>query len=137
MRVFSVMALLTLALGCSGMRNVAMKTGNLDGTWVPISEEIAGTAIPAAAFEKQVLTINAGTYTLVAESVDKGELKYADGKMDIFGKEGVNNGKHFTAIYELKGEQLKICYNLAGDSYPEAFDTKGKPMFFLAVFQRQ
>jgi hypothetical protein len=42
-------------------------------------------------------------YTLTAESVDKGIVKYGSGdKMDIYGKEGVNMGKHFTAIINLK-----------------------------------
>jgi hypothetical protein len=49
----------------------------------------------------------------------------------------VNTGKHFTAIYKYENEELTICYNLAGDSYPQSFDSKGKPMYFLAVFKKQ
>jgi len=56
--------------------------------------------------------------------------------MDVYGREGVNAGKHFTSIYKLENEQLSVCYNLGGDSYPESFDTKGKPKYFLAVFKR-
>ena len=56
--------------------------------------------------------------------------------MDIYGKEGVNSGKHFTAIYKFEEGLLTICYNLSGDRYPEAFETKGKPMYFLSVFKR-
>ncbi|WP_410962819.1 hypothetical protein, partial [Salmonella sp. SAL4446] len=58
------------------------------------------------------------------------------GKMDIYGKDGVNNGKHFTTIYKYQDEQLTICYNLAGDKYPESYETKGKPTYFLAVFKK-
>jgi hypothetical protein len=57
--------------------------------------------------------------------------------MDIFGKEGVNSGKHFTAIYKLENEYLTICYNLSGNAYPETFETKGKPMYFLSVFKKK
>jgi uncharacterized protein (TIGR03067 family) len=57
--------------------------------------------------------------------------------MDIYGKEGVNNGKHYTAIYKLENGQLSICYNLKGDSYPGSFDTKGKPLFFISVFRKK
>ena len=79
-----------------------------------------------------------------AESADKGEVTYNNGKMDIYGKEGVNAGKHFTAIYKYEnlpaggaGGQLTICYNLMGDSYPEAFETKSKPVLFLSVFKKE
>ena len=112
-----------------------MKTGQLNGDWIPIRQEMSGKEFPSAVFEKQRLTIANDSYTLVAESVDKGELKYADGKMDIYGKEGVNSGKHFTAIYKYENELLTICYNLAGDSYPQAFETKSKPLLFISVFK--
>ena len=76
-------------------------------------------------------------YTFIAESVDKGIAWYKDGKMDIYGRDGVNAGKHFTAIYKFENEQLVICYNLAGDVYPATFETKGKPMYFLATFKKE
>jgi uncharacterized protein (TIGR03067 family) len=109
---------------------------NLNGAWTPIRQEIAGKELPKATFEKQKLTISDSAYLFVAESEDRGTLKYSDGKMDIYGKEGVNAGKHFTAIYKLENGQLSICYNLKGDSYPEAFETKSKQTLFLSVFQK-
>ncbi len=114
-----------------------MKHDELNGTWVPVQQELAGKQLPAAAFEKQKLVISNNAYTFTAESVDKGELKYGDGKMDIYGKEGVNTGKHFTAIYKLEQGQLTICYNLAGDSYPGTFESKSKPTLFLSVFRKE
>jgi uncharacterized protein (TIGR03067 family) len=125
-----------VSLGCSSTKNVKMKPGELNGTWVPINQEIAGKRLPSAAFEKQKLIISDNMYTFIAESVDKGELKYSSGKMDIYGKEGVNAGKHFTAIYKYENGQLTICYNLSGDSYPEAFETKSKELLFLSVFKK-
>ena len=113
-----------------------MNPNELNGLWLPIRQEFSGTPLPATVLEKQTLTISDNTYTVVAESVDKGELKYSDGKMDIYGKEGVNTGKHFMAIYKVESGQLTICYNLKGDSYPESYETKGKPLFFLSVFKK-
>ena len=103
---------------------------------MPVKQEMGGTLLPKAAFENQKLIISDSTYTFIAESIDKGVVKYRDDKMDIYGKEGVNAGKHFTAIYKFENEQLTICYNLSGDSYPETFETKGKPMYFLSVFKK-
>ena len=97
---------------------------------------MGGTSLPKAALQ-QKLIIDDNGYTVIAESTDKGLIKYKDDdKMDIYSKDGVNAGKHFTALYKYQGGQLTICYNLTGDSYPQAFETKGKPTFFLSVFER-
>jgi uncharacterized protein (TIGR03067 family) len=137
MRSIAFLSLLILSLGCNTPKKASMSSKELNGTWIPVSQEIGGKPLPAAFLEKQKLIIDNNAYTVIAESVDKGEVVYKEGgKMDINGKEGVNAGKHFTAIYKYENGQLIVCYNLAGDSYPEAFDTKGKPMFFLSVFKR-
>ena len=137
MRIFTVIFLFTMVLGCAGTKNTSTKSNRLDGSWIPIKQEFGGTALPNASYEKQKLTISDSTYTFVAESIDKGILKYKDGKMDIYGKEGVNIGKHFTAKYKFENEQLTICYNLSGDGYPDFFETKGKPMYFLSVYKKE
>jgi uncharacterized protein (TIGR03067 family) len=108
-----------------------------NGTWIPIEQELKGKSLPPSVFENQKLIIADSTYTVIAESVDKGIVKYNDGKIDIYGKDGVNAGKHFTAIYKYESEQLTICYNLIGDSYPDAFETTGKPLLFLSVFKKE
>ena len=143
MRFLSV-ALVLLCFACVNTKNAATKTKQLNGTWIPVKEEIGGTSLPTTAFEKQRLIISDTTYTFIAESVDKGVVRYAGGKMDIFAKEGVNTGKHFTAVYKFvradsasANEQLLICYNLTGNGYPETFETKDKPGLFLSVFRKE
>ena len=113
------------------------------GSSEPPNSSLTGFQLPsnlfdcAATFEKQQLIISDSNYTFIAESVDKGIARYKDGKMDIYGKEGVNIGKHFTAIYKFENELLLICYNLSGDKYPEAFETKGNPTYFLSTFKKE
>ena len=124
------------SLVCS-TTNISAQSNKLNGTWVPVKLEIDGNPLPPATFEKQKLIINDTAYTFIAESVDKGIISYKDGKMDIYGKDGVNAGRHITAIYKFENDQLVICYNLAGDKYPEAFETKGKSTYFLATFKRE
>ncbi|HJP63649.1 MAG TPA: TIGR03067 domain-containing protein [Mucilaginibacter sp.] len=136
MRSILFITLLVMTSGVDLTRNVANQSGKLDGIWLPIKQELSGKNLPAAAFDKQKLVISDSTYTFTAESIDKGTVKYSDDKMDIYGKEGVNTGKHFMAIYKFENDQLTICYNLKGDKYPEAFDTKSKSLFFLCVFKR-
>jgi uncharacterized protein (TIGR03067 family) len=128
---------MTFGIGCAGTKHIATKTATLDGTWVPVSQEMAGTLLPMAVLEKQKLVMKDSTYTVTAESIDKGVVKYGEGKMDIYGRDGVNAGRHFTAIYKFENDELTICYNLVGDGYPVSFDTKGKRLHFLSVYKRQ
>jgi uncharacterized protein (TIGR03067 family) len=137
MRSILFPSLLIFCLVCSSTINVAAQSNKLDGNWKPVREEFGGSELPPASFEKQKLTIIDSNYIFIAESVDKGIARYKDGKMDIYGKEGVNIGKHFTAIYKFENELLLICYNLSGDKYPEAFETKGKPTYFLSTFKKE
>ncbi len=130
-------ALILLGWACNSPKNMTLTNNKLNGNWIPTRQEIGGMQLPAAAFEKQKLILRDSTYTFSAESVDKGIAKYSGDKMDIYGKEGINAGKHFTAIYKYENGELSICYNLKGDSYPEGFDTKGKPAFFLSVFKKE
>lgn len=126
-----------LLISCATTKTTNENSNSLDGNWVPVNQELAGKALPKTVFENQKLIMKDSTYTLIAESIDKGIVEYRDDRMDIYGKEGVNTGKHFTAIYKFENDQLTICYNLAGDGYPESFETAGKPVYFLSVFKRE
>lgn len=88
-----------------------------------------GSLLPDSAFKTQKLIINDSSYTLVAESVDKGIVRYKNNKMDIYGKDGVNAGKHFTAIYKYDNEQLTICYNLLGIAIQNHLRLKANRLF--------
>jgi uncharacterized protein (TIGR03067 family) len=135
MRFISLFAM-TLLLACTGPKHTAF-THTLNGTWIPVKEMIGGNDLPAASFATQKLVILDSTYTFNAESEDRGIVNLHRDKMDIYGKTGVNAGKHFTALCKLENGELSICYNLAGDSYPENFDTKSKPAFFLCVYKKE
>lgn len=137
MRLISFITLILLMAGCANTKNTSVASKQLNGTWLPIKQEIGGKALPATVYQNQKLVIKDSTYTVVAESVDKGIVKFKDNRMDIYGKEGVNVGKHFTAIYKLENGELTVCYNLAGNAYPAAFETTGKMNFFLSVFKKE
>jgi len=137
MRSIIFPSLFILCLVCISTINVTAQSNKLNGSWKPVREEIGGSELPPAAFEKQKLIVSDSNYTFIAESIDKGVAIYKDGKMDIYGKDGVNKGKHFTSIYKFENELLLICYNLSGDKYPEAFETKSKPTYFLVTFKKE
>jgi uncharacterized protein (TIGR03067 family) len=137
MRKLTILFFVCLIIGCAASKKTKAKENALNGTWLTEKMEIGGAPLPKAAFENQKLTLGDSTYTFVAESVDKGTVKYSGNKIDIYGKEGVNAGKHFTAIYKFENDLLVICYNLEGNVYPETFETKGKPMYFVATFKKE
>ena len=121
---------------CFHSKNVANKGRRLDGFWQPIHEEISGKDIAGNYFQSQRMTIADTLYTVVAESTDKGLLEFHDNKIDIYGKEGINTGKHFKAIYKVENSNLYICYDLSGKDYPENYDTKKKSLYLLIIFKR-
>ncbi len=136
MRQLFILTFICLTFGCATTKKASLSLNVLNGSWTPTKQEIGGKDLPPVVFQKQKLIINDSIYTFSAESVDKGTLIYKNGQMDIYGKEGVNTGKHLTAIYKLDNENLTICYNLKGDGYPSDFETKSKPTLFLSVFKK-
>jgi uncharacterized protein (TIGR03067 family) len=137
MRLLTIITVILVGLGCASTKYTGNNSGQLNGTWVPIKQEMGGKALPEIIYKTQQLIISDSNYTVVAESVDKGMVRYNNDKMDIYGKEGVNKGKHFTAIYKYANGQLTVCYNLLGTDYPATFETAGKPLYFLSVFTKQ
>lgn len=124
--------LVLLLIGCNASKN----EDSLNGTWVPVKEEMGGIKFPASSFSQQVLTVTDNQYTMTAESIDKGEFSFNGNQIDIIGTEGPNKDRNFKAIYKIEGDLLTICYNLKGDSYPEVFSTQGESMYFMATFER-
>jgi uncharacterized protein (TIGR03067 family) len=136
MRILTIITVILIGLGCAGTKKAGNNSSSLNGTWVPVRQEMGGKELPEAVYKTQQLIIDDSSYTLVAESVDKGVVRYSGQQMDIYGREGVNKGKHFTALYKLDNGQLTICYNLRGTDYPTTFETAGKPLYFLSVFKK-
>lgn len=131
-----IITLTTLLFSCGVTKN-KLGDANLNGTWIPIRQEMAGQELPMSFFQTQKLIIQDSAYVLIAENIDKGTLNYENGKMDIYGEEGENIGNHFTALYKLEDNILTIVYNLTGGSYPEAFETQSKETLFLSVFRKE
>lgn len=116
---------------------------SLQGVWKPEKAELAGTAMPEAAIKTITLKIKGDKYevTVEGEGPDKGtcklDTKAKPKRMSIYSIEGANKGKTFPAIYEVKGDTLKVCYDLSGKDYPAEFKTAKKTMLYLVTYRRQ
>jgi uncharacterized protein (TIGR03067 family) len=111
----------------------------LEGTWQVVESELAGKEFPLP--KETRLILKDGTYTLrLGEKSDKGTYKVDPKKtprtMNITGTEGPNKGKTYLTIYELKGDTLRVCYDLGGKDRPKEFSTKGSPLHYMVVYKR-
>jgi uncharacterized protein (TIGR03067 family) len=77
------------------------------------------------------LLLNAGAYRIVDTSnrvVDSGHYRL-DGKrsppaMDIVGESGPHAGRTMLAIYELRGDELTVCYDLERPERPASLEPR-------------
>ena len=114
----------------------------IEGTWLPVKAELGGKAFPDEVLKTMKLTMSDGKYTVnVGEKIDKGTLKLKPATkpkaIDITGTQGPNKGKTFLAIYQLKGDTLQICYDLAGKQRPKEFKTVKDTQLFFVSYKRQ
>lgn len=137
MRPLYVLISLIFLSACGGTGKLSSVYKKMNGEWKPFYLEIAGKALPEKSYENQLLTLKDSAYTFVAESVDKGVVRINGDKMDLYGRDGVNAGKHFTCYWKVENGELNICYNLAGTDYPGSFETAGKPGYFYARFRKK
>lgn len=108
----------------------------LNGTWLAIYQEFEGKEVPLSEFEGQQLILQENTYSVIGAKMDEGIIKANGQNLDIYGTDGANKGRHYTAIYKIENNQLTICYNLAGGVYPKEFKTEGSKQYFLSRFMR-
>ena len=53
MKQLTAVILLCITIGCSTIKNAKTNSGALNGTWIPVKQEIAGKELPAVAFATQ------------------------------------------------------------------------------------
>jgi uncharacterized protein (TIGR03067 family) len=138
--------LVSMAIYLCGVASVSMADDNADalkklnGEWAVVSMEVAGTKRPEAAAKAIKLVNKDGEYTVTAESPDKGTFTVDTSKtpktMTIKGVDGPNKGKTFLCIYELSGDEMKICYDLTGKEHPKEFKTEAGKLLMLAVYKK-
>src|SRR5437899_7010897 len=91
----------------------------VQGTWKPATAELAGQPMDDAVVKSISLKLENGKYEVhVGDKPDKGthtlDATTKPKSMTITGTEGPNRGETFPAIYELKGDTLRICYDFSG-----------------------
>jgi uncharacterized protein (TIGR03067 family) len=119
------------------------KPDTTDGTWTIVSMEIAGMKTPDELIKKQAakLTLTGDKWTLkigddVSSGTCKSDLTKKPAELDITTTEGIDKGKSFKAIVELKGDTMKVCYDVSGSGRPKEFSTKDTP-YLMIEYKRE
>jgi uncharacterized protein (TIGR03067 family) len=114
----------------------------IQGDWKPVKAELGGQPMAEEVLKTISLKIGEGTYEVhVGNSPDKGTVTVDSStkpkSLTIVGTEGPNKGKTFPCIYELKGETLRICYDLSGVKRPAEFKTAAGTKLYLVTYTRK
>ena|SRR6266478_1214954 len=114
----------------------------VQGTWLPAKAELAGQPMTDAVLKSISLKLENDKYEVfVGDKPDRGtytlDLTTKLKGMIITGTEGPNNGKTYPAIYELKGETPRICYDLSGAKRPTEFKSVAGTKLYLVTYTRK
>ena len=96
--------------------------------------------MPAAVLKTISLKLENGKYEVfVGEFPDRGTytIDPATHSMTVTGTEGPNQGKTFPAIYEIKDDTLRICYDLSGMKRPTEFKSLAGTKLYLVTYHRK
>jgi uncharacterized protein (TIGR03067 family) len=113
-----------------------------DGAWKAVSAKVNGEEEPAEELKKVHVAIEGGQYTVKLEDtvIDKGNFTVDPAtkpkQMDVKSVEGQNQGKTLLAIYELEGDDLKICLVDSDKDRPADFTADKDSGRILYVYKR-
>lgn len=113
----------------------------LQGTWSAASAELGGMPIPASSLQGLKLVIRGNTYTVHVGSIeDEGTITLDTAsklrRMTIKGSKGPTKDQSILALYELTGDQLRICYAMESKAFPTELKSSEKTDLFLVVYKR-
>jgi uncharacterized protein (TIGR03067 family) len=114
----------------------------VQGNWKPVMAELAGQPMTEDVLKSISLKLENGKYEVFVGALpDKGtyalDSTTKPKSMTITGTDGPNNGKTYPAIYELKGDTLRICYDLSGAKRPTEFKSIAGTKLYLVTYNRK
>jgi uncharacterized protein (TIGR03067 family) len=125
-----------------GNAAAAAATPEFDGEWRVMRGEANGEELPAENITNLVLSIKGGRYTVMNgnETQDKGSFSADTSskplKLDIHPESGPIAGRTLKAIYELNGDDFKVCYAIVATEHPKSFADKDEPGNLVMYYKR-
>lgn len=111
-----------------------------EGKWRAVSATMAGTPYDKSVVDSIFLKLAGDRYeTEVGGQPDMGtsviDWTVVPHRIVITGVEGPNAGRTYLAIVEFTGSgEMRICYDLRGETYPERFESTEGNGYYLAVY---
>jgi uncharacterized protein (TIGR03067 family) len=141
-------AILILAAGLSVAADDSKKDSpdkeyaRFQGTWQVLSLEVDGMKIPKEAFKDARLIIKGKEFTMKEMvATYRGTFILDPGKspkrIDLKFTEGPEKGNTSYGIYELNGDDLKVCLTITSKDRPTAFAAKAESGHGLEVLKRE
>ena len=114
---------------------------DLDGTWEQTAVVHEGEDQPAAGGDKLVVTIMGDSITFtVGKDVETGKLKIDAGKKpkvaDLVPGDGPQKGITIPGVYEIKGDELRVCSSDPGKDRPTELSSKKSSGWTLTTLKR-
>jgi uncharacterized protein (TIGR03067 family) len=114
----------------------------VQGNWKPVRAELGGQLMAEDVLKTITLELENGHYEVfVGEHPDRGTYTLDSSTLPksitVTGTEGPNQGRTFPAIYELKGDTLRICYDLSGAKRPTEFKTVAGTKLYFVTYHRE
>lgn len=114
----------------------------IDGEWLPFQAELAGENPPGLVLARTEVAFRAGRYTVRfdREIADQGSFvtgaNTPHATLTLTGIKGHNAGRTIPAIYQVRGDRLRICYGLDG-TLPLSFAAGVGTRFYLVTYRRK
>ena len=110
---------------------------------MPIAASVAGSRVAVDELRVRYLLLEAGGYSIIDRSnqvVDGGcylvNEELTPPTMDIVGRRGPHAGRTMRAIYELRGDELTVCYDLEDRERPAKLQPQDDQLLLLITYTR-
>jgi uncharacterized protein (TIGR03067 family) len=107
----------------------------LQGTWHVVSVEVEGQKFPPG--DSRIVIAGARFVSLGMGAEFEGTVEIGEKTFDLRFDKGPHAGKASLGIYELSGDQWKMCLGLAGKRRPEQFVSKPGTGHALQILRRE
>jgi uncharacterized protein (TIGR03067 family) len=133
---------LRLKSGSAAKEAAADPLAPLQGTWEIVSVEKEGSQLPQDDVAGMTVMIAGSAYKLInKDNVSKGTFTVdalKDPKqMDVHHQTENGDAPMMPAIYEITGDNFRVCYNPEGGERPKSFSTKPDSPFLSVVYKRK
>jgi len=135
---------ITTATAVGAEKNAPGDDKAINGIWLPTEAVLGGVTLPPPALQKITLRIDGAKYevTVKGESVpDQGtsmlNTNVSPKTTTISSTNRPNRGMTFPAVYELKDDTLRVCYDLSGEKHPTDFKSLKGTQLYLVTYKRK